>query len=160
MLTTIELAGVWITTCDQCGWQCTQERHVPTLHRCPANNNQLVKYRPPDWASVPRVNPRINPPVIQRPLKPLSIVRKAINFVPAAAKHVVTGRKEVSDEVVAANWAICQGCELFLRHTAVNGECTHPSCGCALKAVGQTGRNKLRWESQVCPIGKWDNRGK
>ena len=152
MLHVIETDGVWTATCSNCEWSSTKTQAVPILHRCPVTG-LLHKYKPPDWQAVPRVNPHID----VMPLKPVSRVRKIVNFMPALAKHIKTGRKEVSDEVVAANWEICQACELFLRHTEVNGECTHPSCGCTLRAVGQTGRNKLRWADQSCPIGKWTN---
>jgi hypothetical protein len=92
-----------------------------------------------------RITPRVGP----------SLAKKALNFTIAATQHVAAGRPQSSDAQVAERFAICQTCELFEPKGEGQGVCKHRSCGCALKAVGLTGRNKLRWGDSQCPIGKW-----
>jgi hypothetical protein len=102
------------------------------------------------------------PPTVTIVDRPPSLLRKAGNFVTAAAHHVAAGSPSATDEQVTERFAICQDCELFEAKITVSetnqivqGTCNHPSCGCSLKRVGLTGRNKLRWADQECPLKKW-----
>lgn len=84
------------------------------------------------------------------------LFKKVVNFSRAATSHLVKGSPQATDEQVAERFAICQECVEYFKPTSEGqGRCTHPSCGCPLKPVGLTGRNKLRWADQACPIGRW-----
>jgi hypothetical protein len=91
----------------------------------------------------------------RKKLKEPSLLQKGENFIKAAVKHVTTGAREATDEQVLERFNICQECPLYNAKRVGEGTCTHPSCGCSLKTVGLTGKNKLRWAEQICPIGKW-----
>jgi len=145
MINVIETADGWVATCSECAWSMTQQRHVPTKHRCKVTG-EIATYVPPGWFERPKERP---------PLAEPSLLAKAVNFSKAAAKHVAAGRPIATDEQVAERWAICQACEIFKPKSEGQGVCTHKSCGCALKAVGLTGKNKLRWADSVCPLEKW-----
>lgn len=82
------------------------------------------------------------------PGKP-GLIRRAINFTRAAVQHAGDRLAVVPDEVRAARLAICQACPLL-----VDDVCTHPKCGCGIKA-NRTFIDKLSWASSKCPIGKW-----
>lgn len=144
MINVVETADGWVATCDQCSWSMTQQRHVPTKHRCKVTG-EIATYVPPGWFERPK------PAVLAEP----SLLAKAVNFGKAAAKHVAAGRPLATDETVAERFAICQSCEIFKPKSVGEGVCTHKSCGCNLKTVGLTGRNKLRWADQACPLAKW-----
>ena len=77
------------------------------------------------------------------------VIRRAMNFARAAAEHIRTGRKLVSDEVRAERLSVCQSCPLL-----VGGICSHPKCGCPVK-VAREFIDKLGWQSSKCPISKW-----
>jgi len=84
---------------------------------------------------------------MQPPAAGPSLLRKGMNFATAAAKHVATGAKRVSEEVRAGRLALCVACEHY-----VNKKCT--KCGCGIKdEAGMI--DKLSWESSTCPVGKW-----
>jgi hypothetical protein len=100
--------------------------------------------------------PRLRADKVRRfKLKEPSIATKAKNFTAAVVKHVAAGGRQATDEQVADRFAICEQCPLFKPKGDGQGVCTHSSCGCSLKAVGLTGRNKLRWADSACPIGSW-----
>lgn len=123
--------------CGDCGFDKTCRTCVNLRHQCPGPK--------PTPAPKPKAAPLVEP----------SLAQKAVNFTKAAARHVVKGLKEATDEQVAERFAICQACELFKPKGEGQGVCTHSSCGCKLKAVGLAGKNKLKWASEKCPIGKW-----
>ena len=86
-----------------------------------------------------------------------STLRRAANFGRAVAKHAAAGAHRATDAQVDARWAICQGCDWF-KVAGHTGKCQHITCGCVLAPSTYTGRNKLRWAEQVCPIGHWGAR--
>lgn len=86
-----------------------------------------------------------------------SYQRRAVNFAKAAYAHAKSGFRKATDEQVALRFSICEQCKLFKRKDIDRGRCLHPSCGCALKAVGVKGLNKLRWADQACPLKLWDS---
>lgn len=156
--------GKWLASCSHCGWRFTQPIHTRTMHVCTVTGERVV-YTPPDWESRSwedrnpghkmkmtghSVDPRVT-------LKEPSLVRKAVNFTEAAARYVAAGRPETTDEQVTERFAICQACPLYKPKGPGEGVCTHPSCGCSLKAVGLAGKNKLRWLTESCPTGKWQS---
>lgn len=129
MITTTQTDAGYLYACDACGWAQT----LPFA----------------DWR-----NPSCHCGDPRRQLQEPSLVRKAANYTQAAARHVAAGRPLASDEQVAERFAICAACPLFKPTEPGQGVCTHPSCGCALKTVGLTGRNKLRWADSSCPLPK------
>lgn len=122
--------------CEKCGWEKLYPRLV-TMN-CPQCKMRALY---PD--------PRRN-------LKEPSLMVKANNLAKAAYNHAAAGMPQATDEQVAERFAICASCEVFKPTEPGEGVCTHKSCGCNIKAVGLTGRNKLRWADQRCPIGKWE----
>ena len=95
------------------------------------------------------------PTTDRRQLKEPSLAVKAKNFAVASAKHAAAGFPQATDEQVAERFAACESCPLFKPKGDDHGVCTHGSCGCSLKAVGLSGKNKLRWADQSCPVGRW-----
>jgi hypothetical protein len=72
-------------------------------------------------------------------------IAKVINYAKAVAADVKAGRPRVSDELFTTRMAVCRECGLFKAHKV---KCGHPACGCNLK-------EKARWASMECPIGRW-----
>lgn len=78
-----------------------------------------------------------------------SLIRKALNFGKAAAKHIANGSRLVTQQVYEERIAICRACPSHLYFIKNNAErCKHPSCGCYLQ-------KKLRWAEQECPKQHW-----
>ncbi len=156
MFTTTTTDGVICVTC-QCGQVHVMRELEPRGHQC-ALTGKFQAYWPPDFDMQAYTEAR-NPPPKEKPVdtsQPPNLARKALNFGRAAVKHVYHGMKTATDEQVQERFTICQGCELFEPKGEGMGVCKHPSCGCALKRVGVTGKNKLRWADSKCPIGKWN----
>lgn len=147
----------WRASCDACGWYLIQGWHAKFRHRCKATG-ETTTYTPPDWQDrapserSPHLKTERDP---REDLAEPSLLAKAGNFARATAGHVAAGLPQATDDQVAERFAICQGCEIFKPKGDGQGVCTHASCGCNLKTVGLTGRNKLRWADSVCPLGKW-----
>lgn len=70
-------------------------------------------------------------------------VRRAINFVKSATKHIANGAKAASPEEKERRLSICRLCEAF---NAKRSTCT--KCGCFLSM-------KAGWQEQECPLAKW-----
>src|SRR5258708_1780244 len=84
-----------------------------------------------------------------------NFARAAVNQLPLVVEAVLTGDESVaarSQEEIATNFAICQGCELFR-----DGACSHPSCGCSIDPERSAFWSKLSWKSAHCPLEppKW-----
>ncbi|MCC6492641.1 MAG: hypothetical protein IT424_06445 [Pirellulales bacterium] len=137
--------GYYRYQCQACGWE------VPSCRLANLRNECFCRQPQQDYEAILRTIVRHPPGVAPGP----SLVRKAANFTRAAVRHQRAGRPEASDETVSQRFAVCQACALYQPQSEVQGTCTHQSCGCALKAVGLAGRNKLRWADQACPIGRW-----
>ena len=75
------------------------------------------------------------------------MIRKAFNFTKAVARHVTNGSKHVDEETYNARLSTCQECEMCDTTRMV---CKHKSCGCTLKV-------KALWDSEHCPLKKWDD---
>jgi len=71
-----------------------------------------------------------------------SVPRMAANMAKHAAKHVLTGAKQASPELVEARLAACKVC----RHRTMVAHCA--KCGCVIEALA-------RWESSKCKAKKW-----
>lgn len=77
------------------------------------------------------------------------LLQKAANLGKAVARHVADGGKHVNDEVYLARLAICADCPSF---DPERTSCKQKTCGCRVK-------NKARWRSENCPLGKWPSPG-
>lgn len=71
-----------------------------------------------------------------------SLIRQAVSFTAAAAKHVASGMKRRPPEEYDRVLAICQACP----ELDENGRCN--VCGCFVKI-------KAAWATQHCPLEKW-----
>jgi hypothetical protein len=94
---------------------------------------------------VVRIHPP--PPDVRSSAVGPSLLQKGLNFAAAAAKHMASGAKTVSDQVRASRLALCLACEHY-----VDKKCA--KCGCGIRdEAGMI--DKLSWESERCPVGKW-----
>lgn len=78
---------------------------------------------------------------------PPGLWQKAVNFASAVAQHAASGFQQAGPAERERRQAICRGCTEWF--DAGTGTCLHKKCGCKLN-------RKSAWESQRCPIGKWD----
>lgn len=76
-----------------------------------------------------------------------STTKMAYNLAKAVTKHVAGGLRRVDVTTYTDRLQICNPCELRLKN-----RCTHEDCGCFLD-------KKAWWESEQCPIDKWDKFG-
>src|SRR5262245_36808934 len=82
------------------------------------------------------------------PPMPPSFFRQAVNYAAAVIKHVVTGRKTLSEEQTRIRLQICEGTADTPKCEYYNGNNRCLKCGCGLS-------KKASWADQDCPIGKW-----
>ena len=75
-----------------------------------------------------------------------SIIKKAWNFTNALTKFVANSGKRVSKEEYRDRLEECDQC--IFRD---GEECLHKSCGCLLTL-------KAQWRTEVCPLGRWNNK--
>ncbi len=145
--------GMYAYACDVCdAVNVVKFSNLKNPCQCPPGDIEIVDVEyvgGPDSPAVEQADPR-------RLLSEPSLPRRAANYAKAGALHLASGRPLAADKQVAERFAICQACPLFKPKDDGQGVCTHSSCGCALKAVGVTGRNKLRWADSQCPLGKWN----
>ncbi len=73
------------------------------------------------------------------------LVRKAVNFSKAVARHVVDGGRKVDDTLFQQRLEICRNCPSCDTDRMV---CREKKCGCKLTL-------KARWRSDICPQNKW-----
>ena len=76
---------------------------------------------------------------------------KLYRFLKAVIKRYLYGRDLASEEI-DARYAICISCSSFVID---NNESLCGECGCPLKPSNQSGRNKLKWSTEKCPLDKW-----
>jgi hypothetical protein len=79
-----------------------------------------------------------------------SVVRTAPRYAFAVAEHLLLGRKTRTDEEVERLYVLCRQCEYFR-----DGVCRHRRCGCRVSRDEGEFRNKLRMQTQRCPIDAW-----
>ena len=77
-----------------------------------------------------------------------SVMKQAKNYARAVAQHVASGMAKRSDGEVLRIFEICKACENY-----EDGLCT--VCGCRVNEGQNAFGNKLRMESQHCPLEKW-----
>ena len=70
---------------------------------------------------------------------------KQINFSKALKSHVSDGARTVSDEVYEKRLLECDQCVY-----REGNRCLHASCGCNLT-------QKAKWNSEKCPVGRWQH---
>ena len=75
------------------------------------------------------------PPQLPGPLT------QAVNFLGAAARHLVAGLPQAAAEELRRRLALCGACPHM-----VEDRCA--KCGCPVAA-------KAAWREQRCPLGKW-----
>lgn len=73
-----------------------------------------------------------------------SVVQLAGNFTKAVVKHLGDGMKKVDVQKYQRRLNQCNGCSL-----RVKKRCTHEDCGCFID-------KKAWWNSEECPLGKWN----
>lgn len=76
-----------------------------------------------------------------------TLAQKAANFAASAARHVVAGMPQASEEEVARRFSICEGCEHY------DGKACR-QCGCPVVREKKF-LSKLSWANEKCPVGKW-----
>jgi len=69
------------------------------------------------------------------------------NFAKAVTKHAANGFKRRKQSEIAKLVSICEGCPFFDKT-----HCTKCGCDCTGK---NEFLNKLAWESEKCPDGRW-----
>lgn len=79
----------------------------------------------------------------------MKFIKKIFNFTKAFYQHTNKGMPKADQKTINTRYYICQGCESF---DAEKSECKE--CGCGLSRKKEF-FNKLAWEDQKCPIGKW-----
>lgn len=79
-----------------------------------------------------------------------NVVRQAISFGKALVGHALNGFKEVPTEQAEERLKVCQGCDRYVEN---EGAPRCSECGCFLK-------EKVKWASEKCPLGKWAAEGK
>lgn len=141
------------------GWhQCRHAEHFSAGNwvsdraciACPVRLVTCDNPRPIPIEPPPRTTPATRPSPIEDRSQP-SFLRRAANFAAAIAKHVAAGCPRASQETIDARFAVCKSCPYFS-----GDRCQHVSCGCNVKATREF-LNKLAWEDQKCPVGKWGN---
>lgn len=75
------------------------------------------------------------------------VLQKAKTFARAILKHFTNKAKTRTKEEIQQLYAICKSCDWFSNDTCLK-------CGCPV-TNGSRYRNKLKWDSEHCPIGKW-----
>jgi hypothetical protein len=78
-----------------------------------------------------------------------SVLKLAGNFTKAVVKHIGNGMKNVPLTIYQGRLDICNEC-LPPDGFRVKNRCTHESCGCFID-------KKAWWDSEACPLGKWEN---
>lgn len=139
-------------TCQHCGLSF-EVVDKPVTHYCAVLERRTALW-PPGLERTIRTGRESRPQ--STPEEP-GLLRKAVNFTKAAVDHARKGFTRVSDEVVTARFNVCSSntCGFYKSLNNQEGQCLHPSCGCSLKPVGISGKNKLRWAEQQCPVGLW-----
>jgi len=74
-----------------------------------------------------------------------TLLRQAVNFGVAQVRHMLDGRRKVSDVIYASRLAVCSNCA---SKDPERLQCREKTCGCDLTI-------KCRWASEACPLGKW-----
>lgn len=79
-----------------------------------------------------------------------NIVKLAGNLGIAVIRHILSGGKKSSRELILKRLEICERDTLYYN----DGVCLH--CGCNVNDKdAEEGLNKLAWEESKCPIGLW-----
>lgn len=76
-----------------------------------------------------------------------NLAKQAQTLGVAAIKHVKSGFKAIPEEEKQKRMEICRSCEFIDNNKPENPRCHQ--CGCFLNI-------KAGWESESCPIGKWE----
>lgn len=82
-----------------------------------------------------------------------NLLQRSTNFVVAGAKHLATGAKTVSQEIIDQRFAICQACPGGF-YDAERERCIHKRCGCGVTSKKGL-LQKLSWADQACPERYW-----
>lgn len=134
---------------------------------CCGDKKPLTKIRRFDRGDHTLVIDVLNGKKWKEPKSGPGTLQKAANFTKAAVKHVRSGRKKVSLEVIQERYAVCRDCPsgLFvqlgpksvprqLAEVEGVGTCTHRKCGCFIHSA-EVFPNKLSWSTTSCPRKHW-----
>lgn len=116
---------LFVHRCRNCGRECTARNADPALVKqmCSASATK-------------RTGP--------------SLAKRAVNLGRSIVRGIAEGAFRVPETIVAERLAVCRACPLF---DAAKETCSHPECGCRVRAGGLL--NKLVWSHERCPIGRW-----
>ena len=82
----------------------------------------------------------------------MKFFKKIRNFAVSLFKHTKSGMPKASQFTINTRFEICYECDSFdTRHLPVM-ECSE--CGCNISKEKEF-MNKLAWQDQKCPLGKW-----
>jgi len=82
----------------------------------------------------------------------MKILKKIRNFVVALFKHTSKGMPKASQFTINTRFGICYSCDSFNTKHLPAMECSE--CGCNISKEKEF-MNKLAWQDQKCPLGKW-----
>ena len=79
----------------------------------------------------------------------MTIWKKIRNFSLSLFRHTAKGMPKASQFTIDTRHLICVGCSSYDKEKK---ECSE--CGCSLSRKKEF-MNKLAWQDQKCPLGKW-----
>ncbi len=131
-----------------CDLVTTKLRDDAWHHRCQRCGKEAVL--PTERWFTPCGLPLAGPETVR--LNVPGAARRATSFAAETARWAAAGRPRRSEDRIAAIFAICRGCPLYLGDDTA-GTCR--ACGCGLKAGGGI-TNKIAMATTRCPVGKWE----
>lgn len=75
-----------------------------------------------------------------------SVTQLGRNFAKAVVNHAADGFRKTPQEIQDVRMATCRSCDFY---DQPSGRCRHGNCGCWIN-------RKVSWQSEKCPIGKWE----
>ena len=79
----------------------------------------------------------------------MKILKKIKNFAISLFKHTKNGMPKATQFTIDTRHIICLSCSSYNKE---DKECSE--CGCSLSRKKEF-MNKLAWQDQRCPLGKW-----
>ena len=133
--------------CDGPGW-CARHQCVKShafFHRCRRSLEAFNAWEARHGPCMPILTSADADPLADGDADGPGLLRRAMNFGAAIARHAVDQLRNVDDERFDARLAICRECPSCDVSQLV---CREQSCGCFLQT-------KARWASETCPLRKW-----
>lgn len=126
--------------------ECAKFAHLGRLHDLCCGGCQHGPTPPIEDTNRFRVRHGLQPLPVQTAEMPSLIVR-GINLTVAAWRHAMNGFKCRSEPEIERLLEVCRGCPEFTGRW-----CQKCGCNCG---GNETFLNKLAWQSERCPLGKW-----